>query len=507
MSDFWEVLKARKPQWPKKRRSFVEHPESGFKGSMGKYANQYVNTKINELGEAGKGITRDQREELRKKIMNDMLNMPQNFGLNVLHGAKASDFKQNNSAKTRGRTFVSHAESGFEGSVGKRAAQSIRDLQAQGIVIPDEQIEPLRKKLAQQMLETPEKYGLTMMDKKPAAAPAAAAPAALPTLASNPILPKEKKPQTSQTDKIMRAIKLLQTNNLPINQESIEALLPHIEDTPQMQPNPMANPYDTGLTPEGKFQPARLGATWQGDHVETPDKMGDMLQHIRENPDRRVQDDDFFERERIQDIESRGHSPQSILDLISGGDLQTGGSEPKTSLKEIMNRGTGFDSQGNPIDETPADPMAFAGQIAGKRYKPKSEGGGLVEDDTRTATHTEERPEMPAIAGKKKIENVKHNQSLYDARSEMTEAELNAARQKQFEEEMAARATANIKRDQAIASAPENVTNPQGIDDWMNVLNFHRENPKGGDLPSTSPNRTKTTMEGMLDENLKEEYT
>tara|TARA_R110002051_G_scaffold13881_1_gene45763 strand:+ start:14022 stop:15485 length:1464 start_codon:yes stop_codon:yes gene_type:complete len=487
MSDFWEFLKAKKPQWPKKRRTFVEHLESGFKGSMGKYANQYVNNKINELGEAGKGITREQREELRQKIMNDMLNMPQNFGLNVLHGAKASDFHDpHKAAKKRGKAFVSHAESGFEGSVGKRAAQTIRDLQAQGIDIPDEQVEPLRKKLAQQMLETPEKYGLTIMNKKPApAAPAAPAPAPLPTLASNPILPKEKKPQTSQTDKIMRAIKLLQTNDLPINQEAIEALLPHIEDTPQMQSNPMANPYDTGLTPEGKFQPARLGATWQGDHVETPDKMEEMRQHFRENPDRRVQDDDFRDRERIKDIESRGHTPQSILDLIAGGDFQTGGTEEKPSMKEIMNRGTGFDTHGNPIDETPADPMGLAGQIAGERYKPKSEGGGLVEDDTKPATHRLAR------------------------KLGMTEAELNDARQKEFQEEMAARATANTKHDQAIAGAPENLTNPQGIDDWMNVLELHRENPQGGDLPSTSPNRTKTTVEGMLDENgnLKEEYT
>ena len=108
MNESWNFLKARKKKdyiWGKPTKTIVEHPESGFEGKIGKYAFQYVNDQIKQLGEAGKGITKEQREELRKKIQNDMLNMPQNFGLNVLHGARASDYKdKNKAAKTRGRT-------------------------------------------------------------------------------------------------------------------------------------------------------------------------------------------------------------------------------------------------------------------------------------------------------------------------------------------------------------------------------------------------------------------
>jgi len=506
MNESWNFLKARKKKdyiWGKPTKTIVEHPESGYEGKIGKYAFQYVNDQIKQLGEAGKGITKEQREELRKKILNDMLNMPQNFGLNVLHGARASDYKdKNKAAKTRGRTFVTH-DDGFEGSVGKRAAHVIRQHNAQGInVIPDEKVEETRKLLAQDMTDNPAKYGLTI-GKKPAPAPAPAP--ALPTLASEPVLPEAKPTQAPQMAKIMRAIKILQTNNIPVSQESLQAILPHLPEAARSNPN--ANFYPQGLTPEGKFQPQRLATAWQGRDIETPEQMEQMRQHIRDNPDRRVQDEDFFERERIKDIESRGHTPEAILDMIASGTLQ--GGEPKQSMKTLLNQGTGFAQDGTPLDAAPPDPMGFAAQIAGKRYKPESEGGGLVGSDTRTGTHNEERPEIPAGAGKAKTANVHRDQGLYDTRSQMTEAELNAARKQKFEADMAARAAATTKREMALRTADKSITNPQNLDDWMKVLQFHQENPMAGDVPSLSRNQTKETVEGMLDEdgNLKEEYS
>lgn len=455
MNESWNFLKARKKKdyiWGKPTKTIVEHPESGFEGKIGKYAFQYVNDQIKQLGEAGKGITKEQREELRKKIQNDMLNMPQNFGLNVLHGARASDYKdKNKAAKTRGRTFVTH-DDGFEGSVGKRAAHVIRQAKAQGMDIPDEQVEDTRKLLAQDMTDNPAKYGLTVGKK-----PAAPAPAAPPTLASKPILPEAKPAQDPQMAKIMRAIKILQTNNIPVSQESLQAILPHLPEAARSNPN--ANFYPQGLTPEGKFQPQRLATAWQGRDIETPEQMEQMRQHIRDNPDRRVQDEDFFERERIKDIESRGHTPEAILDMIASGTLQ--GGEPKQSMKTLLNQGTGFAQDGTPLDAAPPDPMAFAERIAGKR-KPSTK-----------------------------------------------EAELNAARKQKFEADMAARAAAKIQRETALANQPANVSNPQTTDDWMKVLQFHQENPVAGGVPSLSRNQTKETVEGMLDEdgNLKEEYS
>jgi hypothetical protein len=493
MNESWNFLKARKRKdylTRKPTKTFVEHPESGFEGKIGKYAFQYVNDQIKQLGEAGKGITKEQREAFRKKILNDMLNMPQNFGLNVLHGVKASDFAdKNKAAKTRGKTLVTH-DDGFEGSVGKRAAHVIRQHNAQGInVIPDEKVEDTRKLLAQDMTENPAKYGLTV-GKKPAATPAPA----LPTLASKPVLPEAKPTQAPQMAKIMRAIKILQTNNIPVSQESLQAILPHLPEAARSNPN--ANFYPQGLTPEGKFQPQRLATAWQGRDIETPEQMEQMRQHIRDNPDRRVQDEDFFERERIKDIESRGHTPEAILDMIASGTLQ--GGEPKQSMKTLLNQGTGFAQDGTPLDAAPPDPMAFAERIAGKR-NPKTTG----------ATEGESRPEIPAGAGKAKTANVHRDQGLFDTRSQMTEAELNAARKQKFEADMAARAAATTKREMALRTADKSITNPQNLDDWMKVLQFHQENPMAGDVPSLSRNQTKETVEGMLgeDDNLKEEYS
>lgn len=494
MNESWNFLKARKRKdylTRKPTKTFVEHPESGFQGKIGRYAFQYVNDQIKQLGEAGKSITKEQREALRKKILNDMLNMPQNFGLNVLHGVKASDFAdKNKAAKTRGRTFVTH-DDGFEGSVGKRAAHVIRQAKAQGMDIPDEQVEDTRKLLAQDMTDNPAKYGLTVGKKPAAPAPAAPAP---PTLASKPILPEAKPTQDPQMAKIMRAVKILQTNNLPISEESIQAILPHLPEAARSNPN--ANFYPQGLTPEGKFQPQRLATAWQGRDIETPEQMEQMRQHIRDNPDRRVQDEDFFERERIKDIERRGHTPEAILDMIASGTLQ--GGEPKQSMKTLLNQGTGFAQDGTPLDTAPADPMGFAAQIAGKK-NPKTTG----------ATEGESRPEIPTGAGKTKTANVLRDQGLYDTRSQMTEAELNAARKQKFEADMAARAAAKIQRETALANQPANVSNPQTTDDWMKVLQFHQENPVAGGVPSLSRNQTKETVEGMLDEdgNLKEEYS
>ena len=212
--------------------------------------------------------------------------------------------------------------------------------------------------------------------------------------------------------KIRRAVKILQTNNLPISEESIQAILPHLPEAARSNPN--ANFYPQGLTPEGKFQPQRLATAWQGRDIETPEQMEQMRQHIRDNPDRRVQDEDFFERERIKDIERRGHTPEAILDMIASGTLQ--GGEPKQSMKTLLNQGTGFAQDGTPLDTAPADPMGFAAQIAGKK-NPKTTG----------ATEGESRPEIPTGAGKTKTANVLRDQGLYDTRSQMTEAELNAA--------------------------------------------------------------------------------
>ena len=499
MNESWNFLKARKRKdylTRKPTKTFVEHPESGFQGKIGKHASQEIGRRIAAAKAAAKArgetfnITNEQREQARKTLLNDMLNMPQNFGLNVLHGVKASDFAdKNKAAKTRGKTFVTH-DDGFEGSVGKRAAHVIRQAKAQGMDIPDEQVEDTRKLLAQDMTDNPAKYGLTI-GKKPAPAPA---PAALPTLASKPILPEAKPAQAPQMAKIMRAIKILQTNNIPVSQESLQAILPHLPEAARSNPN--ANFYPQGLTPEGKFQPQRLATSWQGRDIETPEQMEQMRRHIRDNPDRRVQDEDFFERERIKDIESRGHTPEGILDMIASGTLQ--GGEPKQSMKTLLNQGTGFAQDGTPLDAAPADPMAFAERIAGKR-NPKTTG----------ATEGESRPEIPAGAGKAKTANVLRDQGLYDTRSQMTEAELNAARKQKFQADMAARAAAKIQRETALANQPANVSDPQTIDDWMKVLQFHQENPVAGDVPSLSRNQTKETVEGMLDEdgNLKEEYS
>ena len=339
------------------------------------------------------------------------------------------------------------------------------------------------------MTENPAKYGLTV-GKKPAATPAPA----LPTLASKPVLPEAKPTQAPQMAKIMRAIKILQTNNIPVSQESLQAILPHLPEAARSNPN--ANFYPQGLTPEGKFQPQRLATAWQGRDIETPEQMEQMRQHIRDNPDRRVQDEDFFERERIKDIESRGHTPEAILDMIASGTLQ--GGEPKQSMKTLLNQGTGFAQDGTPLDAAPPDPMAFAERIAGKR-NPKTTG----------ATEGESRPEIPAGAGKAKTANVHRDQGLFDTRSQMTEAELNAARKQKFEADMAARAAATTKREMALRTADKSITNPQNLDDWMKVLQFHQENPMAGDVPSLSRNQTKETVEGMLgeDDNLKEEYS
>ncbi len=501
MNNYWDFLKARKDYLtPRKtKRTFVEHAESGFKGSIGKHASQEIGRRIAAAKAAAEArgetfsITSKQREEARKVLMNDMLNMPHNFGLSVIEGAKASDFRDpNKAAKKRGKTFVTH-DDGFEGSVGKRAAHVLRQAKASGMNIPDEQLEETRKLLAQDMTINPTKYGLTIGKK-----PVAPAPAPAPSLASNPILPPVKPAQNPQMAKIMRAVKLLQTNNLPISEESIQAILPHLPES--VTSDPSANPYPTGLTPEGKFQPQRLATTWGGELIETPEKMEEFRQYMRDNPDRRVQDEAFFERERIKDMESRGQTPENILQMINEGTLRTGGADPnKQSIKELLNRGTGFDARGNPLDmNREADPMGFAAQIAGVR-NPEDVG----------ATEGEERPEIPAGAGKKKIENVLADQARFDIRSNMTEAQLNEARLNQLNAEMAERARLNASHNEAMANAPDNVSNPASAGDWMDVLQYHRDNPMGGDIPSTSKNRTKTAVDEMIDPvtgELKEEY-
>ena len=76
----WNFLKA---------KEYVEHPESGFSGSLGSYANRHMRA---QLGDATKGMPKEQLEEIRKRLKEDMLNNLGKYGLNQLHGVSAKDF-------------------------------------------------------------------------------------------------------------------------------------------------------------------------------------------------------------------------------------------------------------------------------------------------------------------------------------------------------------------------------------------------------------------------------
>jgi hypothetical protein len=474
MSDFFEVLKARGKRKDyltrKYKKTYVHHPETGFKGTAGQFANRLMNQRFAELGINPKDLTKEQREEYRKKIENDILNIPDmtdhtfnDFGLKQIDKPTKED------APIK---FVSHAD-GFKGSVGQRAAKIIRD---SGMDIPEHQIEALRQKLVLDMQQNPEKHGLSEIVgakrsdfKKPKSKKTPQAASTPPKIA--PILPKETTTQQSTPDglnmqKVMQAMKLLQDNNFPVTAESIEALLPHLpeqDSSPaQSRSNQSGNPYPTGLTPEGKFQPQRLATSFRGVEVETPAQKEKMLEYFRNNPDKRVQ----HRRE---------------------------GDESEQFLASLMN---------NMSAESDAE-TDFT-QYFPSRYNEK---GGVAGADIRSAIDGVDRPEIPVSLdpkkNKKRIENIQRQQKIFDAKSGMTEEQLMLARQKKMEvDRVRAR-----QQDAEHAAAMAGETKPAGqmtMDDWMSRLQTSAANPPGLEPTTLNSNFDNN----MFDENgnLKEEY-
>jgi hypothetical protein len=76
----WSFLKA---------KQYVEHRESGFSGSLGSYANKHMRA---QLGGAAKGLPKEKLEEIRIRLMEEMMNNLGGYGLNQLHGVSAKDF-------------------------------------------------------------------------------------------------------------------------------------------------------------------------------------------------------------------------------------------------------------------------------------------------------------------------------------------------------------------------------------------------------------------------------
>jgi len=474
MSDFFEVLKARRKRKDylsrKYKKTYVHHPETGFKGTAGQFANRLMNQRFAELGINPKDLTKEQRENYRKKIENDILNIPDmtdhtfnDFGLKQID--KPS--KEEEPIK-----YVSHAD-GFKGTIGQRAFRMIQDGIKGGMDIPEHQKEALRQNLVLDMQQNPEKHGLTEIVgakrsdfRKPKSKKTPQAASTPPKIA--PILPKE--PQQSTPDglnmqKVMQAMKLLQDNNLPVTAESIEALLPHLpeqDSSPvQSRSNQSGNPYPTGLTPEGKFQPQRLGLSFRGDEVETPAQKEKMLEYFRNNPDKRVQ----HRRE---------------------------GDESEQFLASLMNNMS-----------AESDAKTDFTQYFPSRYDEE----GLVGADTRSATDDMDRPEIPdyldPVKNKKRIENIERQQKIFDAKSGMTEEQLNQQRVKT----MAALQGKKVADDAAREKAMADETKPaeqMTMADWENRLKISAANPTGAPPPTLNSNFDNN----MFDENgnLKEEY-
>lgn len=474
MSDFFEVLKARGKRKDylsrKPKKTFIHHPETGFKGTTGQYANRLMNQKFAELGINPKDLTKEQREGYRKKIENDILNIPDmtdhtfnDFGLKQIDKPSKEEAPLN---------FVSHAD-GFKGTIGQRAYRMIEDGIKGGMDIPEHQKETLRQNLVLDMQQNPEKHGLTEIVgakrsdfKKPKSTKTPQAASAPPKIA--PILPKE--PQQSTPDglnmqKVMQAMKLLQDNNFPVTAESIEALLPHLpeqDSSPaQSRSNQSGNPYPTGLTPEGKFQPQRLATSFRGGEVETPAQKEKMLEYFRNNPDKRVQ----HRRE---------------------------GDESEQFLASLMN---------NMSAESDAE-TDFT-QYFPSRYDEE----GLAGAGTRSATDDTDRPEIPVSLdpkkNKKRIENIQRKQKIFDAKSGMTEEQLMLARQKKMEADRVRARQQDATRETAMAGE----TKPAGqmtMDDWMSRLQTSAANPTGAEPTTLNRNFDNN----MFDENgnLKEEY-
>lgn len=468
MSDFFEVLKAKRKRKDylsrKYKKTFIHHTETGFKGTTGKYANRLMNQKFAELGINPKDLTKEQKEDYRKKLENDILNMPHNFGLEVIDKPPKEEAPLN---------YVSHAD-GFKGSIGQRAFRMIQDGIKGGMDIPEHQKEALRQNLVLDMQQNPEKHGLTEIVgakrsdfRKPKSKKTPQAASTPPKIA--PILPKETQQSTPDglnMQKVMQAMKLLQDNNLPVTAESIEALLPHLSEQDsspvQSRSNQSGNPYPTGLTPEGKFQPQRLATSFRGAEVETPAQKEKMLEYFRNNPDKRVQ----HRRE---------------------------GDESEQFLASLMN---------NMSAESDAE-TDFT-QYFPSRY----DEGGLAGADTRSATDDMDRPEIPddldPKKNKKRIENIERQQKIYDTKSGMTEEQLNQERIKTMAALEAKRVADNVAREKAMAGETKSAGG-MTMDDWMNRLQISAANPTGAPPPTLNSNFDNNNM---FDENgnLKEEY-
>jgi len=471
MSDFFEVLKARGKRKDyldgnkKYKKTFIHHTETGFKGTTGQYANKLMNQRFAEMGINAKDLTKEQKEDYRKKLENDILNMPHNFDLEVIDKPSKEEAPLN---------FVSHAD-GFKGTIGQRAFRMIQDGIKGGMDIPEHQKEALRQNLVLDMQQNPEKHGLSEIVgakrsdfKKPKSTKTPQAASAPPKIA--PILPKE--PQQSTPDglnmqKVMQAMKLLQDNNFPVTAESIEALLPHLpeqDSSPaQSRSNQSGNPYPTGLTPEGKFQPQRLATSFRGGEVETPAQKEKMLEYFRNNPDKRVQ----HRRE---------------------------GDESEQFLASLMN---------NMSAESDAE-TDFT-QYFPSRY---NEEGGVAGADTTSAIDGVDRPEIPDSLdpkkNKKRIENIQRQQKIHDTKGNMTEEQLNQQRIKTMAALEGKRVADNAAREKAMAGE----TKPAGqmtMDDWMQRLQTSAENPTGVPPPTLNSNFDKDNMFND-DGTMKDEY-
>lgn len=469
MSDFFEVLKARRKRKDyldgnkKYKKTFIHHTETGYKGTTGQYANRLMNQRFAEIGINAKNLTKEQKEDYRKKLENDILNMPHNFGLEVI------DKPPKEEAPLK---FVSHAD-GFKGSVGQRAAKIIRD---SGMDIPEHQKEALRQNVVLDMQQNPEKHGLTEIVgakrsdfKKPKSTKTPQAASTPPKIA--PILPKETATQQSTPDglnmqKVMQAMKLLQDNNFPVTAESIEALLPHLpeqDSSPaQSRSNQSGNPYPTGLTPEGKFQPQRLATSFRGAEVETPAQKEKMLEYFRNNPDKRVQ----HRRE---------------------------GDESEQFLASLMN---------NMSAESEAE-TDFT-QYFPSRY----DGEGLAGADTRSATDDTDRPEIPddldPKKNKKRIENIQRQQNIYDTKGNMTEEQLNQQRVKTLAALEGKRVADDAAREKALAGETK-PAEQMTMADWENRLKISAANPTGAPPPTLNSNFDRDNMFND-DGSLKDEY-
>ena len=509
MSDFFEVLKARKKRKDyltrKPRKQYIRHADSNYYGTINQYANKYLTERL-----SGEKVSKERRNELFNRVKNHMLNMPHEYGLDLI---SYKDVPEGSLPKRKGKTYVRHADSGFEGSIGSAANRVLnQQIAASGMDVDKDTREQLRVELKNRMEANPQEYGLSVIEgakrtdfKKPKSTKTPQAASAPPKIA--PILPKETTTQQSTPDglnmeKVMQAMKLLQTNGFPVNAESIKALLPHLpEETPQTK-SPF-QPFYPELTEDGRFNTTPR-SSFRGSDIETPAQKEEMLQYFRDNPDERVQDRRFFQDAFDEGIEGGLDADQFLAQLLSRGGLHNRGKADKSTWKDKANRNEGKDIRGNLLDTSrAADPdKAFTEQFP-SRYDEE----GLAGADTRSATDDMDRPEIPDFLdpkkNKKKIENIMRQQKIYDTKGSMTEEQLMLARQKKME----ADAVKARQQDATRATAMAGETKPAGqmtMDDWKQRLLTSAANPTGA--PPTTLNSNFDN--NMFDENgnLKEEY-